>query len=86
MPGIELVMRPLTSQQRPRPADTAAIIDAAVGMLTIVIVFIAPPHGTEGRLDLQCVVDDFEGVQDSWIISGAQTESNQCESIQTCDR
>src|ERR1700722_13850609 len=80
-PGGQLVMRPLTSEERPQPANSSAIEWRAVRMLAVAIIVVAIPIGARRQFAPEQEVNRLDGVENARIGGGAKAEPQQRESI-----
>src|SRR5581483_7669952 len=77
--GGELVVRALAGEQRPGAALPVANVRTAVFALSVAIVVVAAPARTVGGVDLEDVVDDFEGVDDQRVVGPADAVADELE-------
>src|SRR4029079_15214615 len=56
---------------------------ASVGVFTVPVALISAPDGTTRRRYFQGRINDFDRVQDPWIIWGAKAETDEREGVET---
>ena len=81
----QLIMRPLTGQQRPSSADSDPSKRPAVPGFPITVVRVAMPDRPGLRFRLQCRVHHFDRVPNARIIRGSQAIAYQGQRVRADD-
>src|SRR5215472_820925 len=77
----KLVMRSLSSEQRPGAADSRAVEGRTIHMLSVAVVVVAVPARPLRQFHFQQSVDHLNGIQNLRVIRHAQPEAHQCQRI-----
>src|ERR1051325_9832638 len=85
-PGSQLVVASLTRQQRPRTADTPAVIRGAILTLAEAVVIVTAPARTVRRVDLEYLINSTQRVLDQWIMGITNTIADEFEKSGINDR
>ena len=74
-------MRSLASEQRPRAANSRAVIGTAIVVFTVAIAIVPPPSRSVGQIDAQHVIDDLHRINDARIVRRTQSKPHQRQRI-----
>ncbi len=72
-------MGAFAGEEGPGAALSPAVVGAAVLLLAVAVVVVATPAGAKGGVDLEDVVDDFEGVDDERVVGAADAVADEFE-------
>src|SRR5208283_5137500 len=81
MPARQSIMRALSGQQWPGPADAGSVEGGAIFVLAVAVAVIAVPARSLGQFHAEQGVDRAQRVEDARIIRRAQAETHQRQRV-----